>query len=68
MEDLIQMVSEMLSQYSPELGRSYQDQPFNRINLVLGFGRGFVENETDDIPEMVSLMLRVSYLDRDSRS
>jgi hypothetical protein len=67
MTDLINEAHSIILEYNPQLAQCWIDQPSRRVDLARAFGRGFVKNEGDDMPEFCWFVLRMALADQKLR-
>lgn len=67
MQDIINSTVDILAKFSPDLAEMFRTQPFNRVDIAVAFAAGFVQNNSDDPNPIAMTVLKVAFLDRDSR-
>jgi hypothetical protein len=65
--DIIADAAALIATYNPALADCFRNEPFRRVNLALAFAAGFRKSVNDDIHPTASMVLRVAYLDRQTR-
>lgn len=57
----------IMSQFSPEIAEMFRTQPFNRVDIAVAFAAGFVKNDSDDPNPTAMIVMKVAFMDRESR-
>jgi hypothetical protein len=64
----IRDAADIIRPFSADLADAFIALPFSRIDLALGFARGFANDDADDIHPAASLILSIAFADRDLRA
>jgi hypothetical protein len=56
--------AEILAHYSKDLARTWQLDPWRRVDVAYAFAAGMVDNPEEDVHPTASLIIRLALLDR----
>ena len=63
----VEAAAEVLQAFSADLANAWRTQPFNRVDLAVGFAAGFAKEDTDDVHPTAAAVEQVAFLDREVR-
>jgi len=67
MQTIINDTVDILAKFSPDLAEMFRTQPFNRVDIAVAFAAGFVQNDNNDPNQTAMAVMKVAFMDRDSR-